>query len=1744
MTEYSPIQSPVAIIGMGCIFAKSPDLKSYWHLLSSGTSGISDPPPTHANLMKYLDPDPKRPDHIYTNRGGFIPATDFDPTEFGIPPNALEATDTSQLLGLITAQKALEDAGYGKKGKEFNHSNTSVILGITGTQELVIPLGSRLGHPLWRDAMQKAGVPSETAESIVNDISNRYVSWQENSFPGLLGNVVAGRIANRLDLGGTNCVVDAACASSMGAIHLALMELETRRADMVISGGVDTINDVFMHMCFAKTHILSASGNIRPFSKDADGTLLGEGVGVLVLKRLSDAQRDGDRIYAVIKGMGSGSDGKSQSIYAPRPEGQAQALQRAYTTAGVDPGQVGLVEAHGTGTRIGDGVEFQALCQIFSTRQTNNTQNFCALGSVKSNIGHTKAASGTAGLMKAALSLYHKNLPPTLNAATVDPKLNISESPFYINQNLRPWVQPGKQKRIAGVSAFGFGGSNFHVVLEEAEENKPLPSWSGSIDIIAFSGKTKQSLIDQLNKWHDSVTLCENKQDIRSLSQKSRNRFCSTDLHRLLIVLPDELSKVRIEQYYEAGINKITTGQNKPTFSNNSIFYGEAEPSGGLAFLFPGQGSQYVGMGRQIICSFPQSFHSFEDAVAFFNGNPQLDEYVYPRIIEDLKLHEANLRATDIAQPAIGAVSCAMLQVLQHFGIRPDATCGHSYGELVALFAAGWISQSDLWRLSIARGRLMASACKKSKSKGRMCAVMAPIKELEIAFKADTDSISDPNKNIILANLNGPNQGILSGSEEAIEKAERICREKGWKTLLLPVSGAFHSPQMSDAVIPFNTLLDEIEFAPTQIPVMSNALGDRYSTDISSIKSALGGQLTQPVNFISNIERLYDQGIQTFIEVGPKSVLTGLVHSILAERHFNTYALDASSGRDDQMVDLAKALCALAALGYPVAIDRWEDSVAQPPRKMRMKIPLSGANYKSPKTALEKKEDNNSIPNVSPGGTLKDNAMPLNQNSSISILNNQDKIDGRVPEKDIRQKESTGLTRKKKVKDSMSSKIDNGQFTKMTTHSDDFLKQTISTVQQGLSTMQTLQAQTTKAHQKFLEGQEAANRALFDMVQSVQNFIIGKTSPISVAFNTSNRTNVEDDTFVKPAALATRTAQPIEEKTHSRGTQPGVTPESPVRPPEPLPESKTDVVSQKAADEIKATIEHAISSIVSDLTGYPEQMLGMDMDIESDLGIDSIKRVEILSTVEEQMPDLPKVTPEMLGDLKTLGQICAYLSSSSAAHGAANTRQIPSSENQMADNSNLVVDVIAIQKAMVAIVSGLTGYPEQMLDMDMDIESDLGIDSIKRVEILSTVEEQMPDLPKVTPEMLGDLKTLGQICAYLSSSSAAHGAANTRQIPSSENQMADNSNLVADVIAIQKAMVAIVSDLTGYPEQMLGMDMDIESDLGIDSIKRVEILSTVEEQMPDLPKVTPEMLGDLKTLGQICAYLSSSSPASQSSANIRQIPPSENQKTDVSNSIDDDVDIQKAMVAIVSDLTGYPEQMLGMDMDIESDLGIDSIKRVEILSAVEEQMPDLPRVTPEMLGDLKTLDQICTYLAGRKNKKTDAAESPHNDHVSISSAIIEDDGRLLDRFIVEPIRIEPLKHEKPVDDDNIAPTPTIIVSEDDTLAQALAKELEPYGFPATITSPELPNEIDTTTGCVIILSPVSPKQSFLWAKLVAPILQQRSDQGMKSLFCTITFMDGVFGFADRMIENPVQGALAGLVKNSRIRMAEGHLPSI
>jgi 3-oxoacyl-(acyl-carrier-protein) synthase len=357
--------TPIAVVGVSALFPGSLDKTGFWRDILAGKDLLKEIPETHWLIDDYYDADPTKPDKTYAKRGAFLDDVPFDPMEWGIPPSIVPQTDTTQLLALIVAKQVLDDATRGQFAS-MDRSRTSCILGVTSGQELMGSMVARLQRPVWVKALRESGMVESEVQAVCDRISASYTKWEEAAFPGLLGNVVAGRIANRLDIGGTNCVTDAACASTFSALSMAVNELALGQSDLVIAGGCDTMNDIFMYMCFSKTPALSPSGDCRPFSDKADGTMLGEGLGMLALKRLEDAERDGDRVYAVIRGIGSSSDGKALSVYAPLSKGQAKAIERCYESAGFGPETVELVEAHGTGTKAGDAAEFEGLKLAFA----------------------------------------------------------------------------------------------------------------------------------------------------------------------------------------------------------------------------------------------------------------------------------------------------------------------------------------------------------------------------------------------------------------------------------------------------------------------------------------------------------------------------------------------------------------------------------------------------------------------------------------------------------------------------------------------------------------------------------------------------------------------------------------------------------------------------------------------------------------------------------------------------------------------------------------------------------------------------------------------------------------------------------------------------------------------------------------------------------------------------------------------------------------------------------------------------------------------------------------------------------------------------------------------------------------------------------------------------------------------------------------------------------------------------------
>ncbi|HEY7154563.1 MAG TPA: SDR family NAD(P)-dependent oxidoreductase [Gemmataceae bacterium] len=1313
--------TPLAIIGIGCLFPGADNLSAYWARIRNRVDAITDVPPTHWRPEDYYHPDPKAPDRIYTARGGFLDAMPFNPAAFGIAPNSLEATDTTQLLGLVVAQQALADAGYGEE-RSFDRRRISVILGVTGTLELVIPLGARLGHPIWRRALREAGVADDVADDVVRRIGDSYVGWQENSFPGLLGNVVAGRIANRFDLGGTNCVVDAACASSLSALHLACLELTAGRADMVLTGGVDTFNDIFMYMCFSKTPALSPTGDARPFDASADGTILGEGLGMVVLKRLDDARRDGDRVYAILRGLGSSSDGRGNAIYAPRAAGQVEALRTAYRVAGVTPDTIELIEAHGTGTRVGDAAEVTALTEVYRTASgvasaPREMRPWCALGSVKSQIGHTKAAAGVAGLIKAAAALHHKVLPPTIKVKEPIEPLRSDDSPFYVNTESRPWMPSPDHPRRAAVSAFGFGGSNFHCVLEEVVPHKEAVDWDGDIQLLAFTGPTPADIERQLGAWPANVEW----PDFRARAAQTRQSWDAAAVCRLLLVVQRE--RTDLPRLTEKACSLLRSQGEKAAFrSPEGIFFGRGPRAGKLAVLFPGQGAQYPGMLRELACQFP----ALHDTLIQASGvalaprethsgrlrNPaRLSDRIYPLnsfTAEDRRANEEALRATDIAQPALGAISLGAWRILEQFGVRAAATAGHSYGELTALCAAGRLKPAEFFHLSRLRGRLMADA---ADANGAMLAVQATQETIAELLRAK-------NLDLVLANKNAPQQNVLSGSTAAIERAAAVFASRQIRTQRLSVSAAFHSPLVAAAAEPFRAALENVEFHAGAMTVFANSTAEAYPDDAAVARDLLAGQLVRAVEFVREMERLYEFGVRTFLEVGPGHRLTGLVSAILHDREYEALALDSSNGQRSSVYDLAYCLAGLAAMGHAINLAAWDADAPLPKAdtdssKRTLLVPICGANYVKPKPKCADK----------PVTPTQGDAKPVAS--------------------------APGLSAPRPLMNGTLNPTMNGSNTSSDTApvavDGSALAQALNLTRDSLAALQRMQDQTAQLHRQFLDGQDASQRTVQFLVEQQQRLLQASLGlPAGPA-------------PVPPPLPAPIYPEPaVASVAQVPSTLPQHVPAAVVVPPAPPTRATRSVEDVRShAPRGNERVETILLEVVAEKTGYPTEMLELDMALDADLGIDSIKRVEILSALQERLPQAPAIKPEHLGTLHNLRQIAAFLSNGDTADSPPIS---PTSLPPPTSEASKTTDEEQVRTVLLEVVAEKTGYPTEMLELDMALDADLGIDSIKRVEILSALQERLPQAPAIKPEHLGTLHNLRQIAAFLAGSSNGHVA--------------------------------------------------------------------------------------------------------------------------------------------------------------------------------------------------------------------------------------------------------------------------------------------------------------------------------------------------------------------------------------------------
>ena len=1238
--------SDVAIVGLSAIFPGAGDLRAFWENTLKGHDAIIEIPPDRWDHRPYYDPDLKTPDKIVSKWGGFVPDVPFDPLGYGMPPMSLSSIEPVQLLVLEAARKALEDAGYADR--PFPRERTAVVLGMGGgAAQLAMGYAFRSYLPMLESVAPEAGKAAREAAAPF------LPEWTEDSFPGFLLNVAAGRVANRFDLGGSNFTVDAACGSSLAAASLAVRELETGAADMVILGGADTVQNPLTYLAFSKTHAFSPRGRCRPFDASADGIVISEGVGVVILKRLADAERDGDRIYAVIKGMGTSSDGRHRGLTAPNIDGQTRALERAYEKSGVDPATLGYVEAHGTGTAVGDVVEVNALGRLL--RDAGAGAGSCAVGSVKSMIGHTKCAAGIAGLINASLALHHKVLPPTIGVDTVNPKADLADGPLRVSAKPRPWFHAEQDRpRRAGVSAFGFGGTNFHAVLEGYDRDPaptPAPTCQWPAELLLWRSETPAEIAVKLENLAQSLDKGATPR-LRDLARSLADRYDSTATSRpTLAIVARSLDDLRPK--LATALQTIRSGQARLS-DKYGIEYAERPEFAGekVVFLFPGQGSQSLEMLGDLAFAFPEVRESFEafDAALKSVGREPIASRVFPSTtLDDAGREQARhaLMATDVAQPAIGAASVGMLRLLRTLGVEADAVAGHSFGELVALHAAGCMPVDSLAVLAAVRGRLMREAA--GSSPGTMAAVAAGPERVAAWI--------EPGDGVVIANLNGPRQTVISGPRDAVVRVVERARVQGAHAVDLPVACAFHSRSVAAASRPLAEQARSLLSANPDRPVYANIDAARHPADRAAIAGRLGEQLASPVRFTEMVEAMQREGGRIFVEVGPGAVLTPMVGAILGDRKHLAVATDAP-GRPGIPAFL-QALARLAVAGVvlrPGRLTAGRDAARIDPECPPVgdgRPPLSASSWlvngsrARPIGGPEPKRLGQAAP-VPPQGV---EPLPPSRNGrhpaatsngqhgpglSKTMKNHrlQDpapSLNGHHPRLEAAETARNGNGRIPTDASPRPSPTRNGHNVPGTTPANG-----------TAGVMQAFQ-ETMRA---FLETQRATMLAYLGHPEppptthqpTLRRWVEGGEIPAATSTEVDAMSTSVVNGHANGFHKAERGTQTVEAHAGTGSAVEEIHSES-----VPSPE----VGSLPAETSLPAFGREAVAGrlveIVRDRTGYPAEMLKLDLDLEADLGIDSIKRVEILGTLRETIDGLDSAADSSLMDdlarARTLGAI-------------------------------------------------------------------------------------------------------------------------------------------------------------------------------------------------------------------------------------------------------------------------------------------------------------------------------------------------------------------------------------------------------------------------------------------------------------------------------------------------------------------------
>ena len=843
-TERDALRSePIAIIGMGCRFpggADSPAL--FWQLLEHGVDAITEVPVERWDIDAYYDPDPEAVGKMYTRYGGFLfDVEDFDALFFGISPREALSLDPQQRLLLEVSWEALEQAN--QVPSRLFRTPTGVFVGICANDYQYI-LEKNVGF----------------------DAIDAYVGTG-NAF-----SCAAGRLSYTLGLTGPSLAVDTACSSSLVAVHLAVMSLRHRECDAALAGGVNLIFNPALSINFSKARMMAPDGRCKTFDAAADGYVRGEGCGIVVLKRLSDALAAGDNVLAVIRGSALNQDGPSSGLTVPNGRSQEAVIRSALSNGGISAHEVGYIEAHGTGTELGDPIEVETLGTIFGPRDANVAQPL-QIGSVKTNFGHLEGAAGIASLIKVVLMLQHGQIPPHLHFNQPSPYISWDKHAIQVPIQSTAWPAQHGKRRIAGVSSFGFSGTNAHLLLEEGPDRQgshpsvPLrpPSQRQNarpLHLLTLSAKTEAALRELAVRYNDHLANDPHSDlaDICFTANTKREQF----KYRLAVVAESK----------EAMREQLKTRSNDPSLVRAGFSRSVQHK---IAFLFTGQGSQYVNMGRDLYETDPIFRQTLEQCDKILR--PYLDQsllsILYPDRTSTNAEPKSKIDKTIYTQPALFALDYALAQVWQSWGVKPDVVMGHSIGELVAACVAGVFSLEDGLRLVAERGRLMQAT-----APGEMAVVFAHEAVVQAMIQPYRSEVSLAAINTYPAKSGGPQNVVISGKSSSIQHIIEQLTRQHIKTKRLTVSHAFHSPLMKPILPRFLAVARRIRYTKPRITLISNVTGQVATPDQVMSPEYWVDHILQPVRFADGVRTLHQMGTDCWLEIGPKPVLLGMARQI------------------------------------------------------------------------------------------------------------------------------------------------------------------------------------------------------------------------------------------------------------------------------------------------------------------------------------------------------------------------------------------------------------------------------------------------------------------------------------------------------------------------------------------------------------------------------------------------------------------------------------------------------------------------------------------------------------------------------------------------------------------------------------------------------------------------------------------------------------------------------------------------